>query len=99
LPKKQAFVIFVYRLKQNYTEVNMAVLISLFVIGFIAAALLGTQAYFRGEQAKPIHERNWRSESFEQLAQAITGVETDYGDRAYAYQGMDAYSSRNLPGV
>jgi hypothetical protein len=75
----------------------MTILISLFVVGFIAVALLGSQAYFRGEQVKPIHERNWRSESFELLAQAITGVETDYGDRAYAYQRMDAYASRNLP--
>ena len=53
----------------------MILLIALFVIGFVAVALLGSQAYFRGEQSKPIHERNWRSESFEKLAVAITGVE------------------------
>ncbi|HEY9624042.1 MAG TPA: hypothetical protein V6C78_27030 [Crinalium sp.] len=75
----------------------MTILIALFAVGFVAAVLIGTQAYFRGEQSKPIHERNWRSESFEQLAKAVTGVETDYSNRAYAYQGMDAYVSRTLP--
>ncbi|MFM6358594.1 MAG: photosystem II protein, Psb35-related, partial [Planktothrix sp.] len=37
------------------------VLISLFIIGWVAAAVIGTQAYFLGEQTKPIHERNWNS--------------------------------------
>lgn len=74
----------------------MALLLALFLIGWVAAVVLGTQAYFRGEQSKPIHERNWRSESFEQLAQSITGVETDYGDRVPAYR-MDAYASTLLP--
>lgn len=74
----------------------LTILIALFVIGWVAAALIGTQAYFRGEQTKPIHERNWRSSSFERLAESVTGVETDYGDRVPAYQ-MDAYSSQILP--
>ncbi len=74
----------------------MILLIALFVIGFVAVALLGSQAYFRGEQSKPIHERNWRSESFEKLAVAITGVETDYRDRVPAFP-TDAYTSRSLP--
>ncbi len=74
----------------------MTLLIALFVIGFVAVALLGSQAYFRGEQSKPIHERNWRSESFETLAVAITGVETDYSDRVPSFP-MDAYTSRSLP--
>lgn len=74
----------------------LTLLIALFVIGWVAAAVIGTQAYFRGEQTKPIHERNWRSNSFEQLAKSVTGVETDYNERVPAYQ-MDAYSSRVLP--
>lgn len=75
---------------------TMIVLIAVFVAGWIAAALLGTQAYFRGEQSKPIHERNWRSESFEKLAKSVTGTETDFNDRVPSYQ-MDAYSSNLLP--
>lgn len=74
----------------------MAILISLFVAGWVAAALIGTQAYFRGEQSKPIHARNWRSTSFESLAQSITGQGTDYETRVPAYGG-DAYSSSLLP--
>ncbi len=73
------------------------VLISLFVAGWAAAALIGTQAYFRGEQSKPIHERNWNSDSFEKIAESVTGRETDYSERIPAY-GMDAYASNNLPG-
>jgi hypothetical protein len=74
----------------------MTFLIALFVIGWVAVALIGTQAYFRGEQTKPIHERNWRSESFEKLAESFTGVETDYNERVPAYK-MDAYRSSILP--
>lgn len=71
-------------------------LVALFVVGWVAAALIGTQAYFRGEQTKPIHERNWRSESFEQLSQSFTGQEVDYNERTPAY-GLDTYASKNLP--
>lgn len=74
----------------------MAFLIGLFVAGFVAAALIGTQAYFRGEQTKPIHERNWRSDGFEKLAVSITGQTTNYTDRVPAYSG-DAFSSAMLP--
>lgn len=74
----------------------LTILFALFVVGWVAAALIGTQAYFRGEQTKPIHERNWRSNSFEKLAESITGTEIDYSNRVPAYQ-MDAYSSRALP--
>lgn len=74
----------------------MTFLIALIVMGWVAAALLGTQAYFRGEQSKPIHERNWRSQSFEQLSVAVTGTEISYDDRVPAYRG-DAYSSNLLP--
>jgi len=69
----------------------------LFAVGWVAIALIGTQAYFRGEQSKPIHERNWRSDSFEQIATALTGTGIDYGDRVPAFQVVDAYSSRQLP--
>lgn len=74
----------------------MTILIALFVVGWVAAAVIGTQAYFRGEQTKPIHERNWRSESFEKLAQSVTGKETDYSDRTPGFE-IDAYSSQLLP--
>lgn len=74
----------------------MAIVIALFVVGWVAAVVIGTQAYFRGEHTKPKHERNWRSKSFEKLAYAITGTEIDYSDRVPAYP-LDAYASKNLP--
>ena len=74
----------------------MAILIAVFAIGWAAAAVIGTQAYFRGEQSKPIHERNWRSESFEKLAATITGTGIDYNVRVPAFS-VDAYGSNNLP--
>ena len=74
----------------------MTILIALFVVGWVAAAVIGTQAYFLGEQSKPIHERNWRSESFEKLAESITGTEIDYSDRTPGFE-VDAYSSQLLP--
>jgi hypothetical protein len=74
----------------------MTILVALLVLGWVAAAVLGSLAYFLGEQTKPIHERNWRSASFEKLAQSITGKEINYSDRTPAY-AMDAYASRTLP--
>jgi len=74
----------------------MTIVILLFVVGWIAACVIGTQAYFRGEQSKPIHERNWRSGSFEKLAKSITGAEMDYNTRVPAYP-IDSYFSRLLP--
>ena len=74
----------------------MTILIAVLVIGWVAAALIGSQAYFRGEQSKPIHERNWRSESFEPLAQSVTGAETNYRDRTPGFQ-VDSYSRTMLP--
>ncbi|MEL6384062.1 MAG: hypothetical protein AAFQ89_16730 [Cyanobacteria bacterium J06626_18] len=73
-----------------------AILIALFAVGWVAAALIGTQAYFRGEQTKPIHERNWRSDSFEKLAVSFTGRATDNNERVPAYS-TDAYASTLLP--
>ena len=74
----------------------ITLLIGLFVVGWAAAALIGAQAYFRGEQTKPIHERNWRSEGFEKLARSVTGRETDNNERVPAY-GLDAYGNASLP--
>jgi len=74
----------------------MALLIGLLIVGWVTAAVIGTQAYFRGEQTKPIHPRNWRSESFERIAKTVTGRETNYQNRVPAYSG-DAYTSSLLP--
>jgi hypothetical protein len=63
----------------------MTFLIALIVTGWVAAAVIGTMAYFRGEQTKPIHARNWNNDSFEQLAESITGTETDLAQRVPAY--------------
>ncbi|MEO1591725.1 MAG: hypothetical protein AAFU71_10585 [Cyanobacteria bacterium J06632_22] len=71
-------------------------LISVVLVGWVAASVIGTQAYFRGEQSKPIHERNWRSESFEQMAQSVTGQPTDFNTRVPVF-AFDAYHSRLLP--
>jgi uncharacterized membrane protein YciS (DUF1049 family) len=71
-------------------------LIAVFIIGWTAAAVIGTQAYFRGEQTKPIHERNLKSQSFEQLAKSVTGRETNYSERIPAF-ALDTYTSNNLP--
>jgi hypothetical protein len=73
----------------------MAIVITLLVVGWVAVSVIGTLAYFMGEQRKPIHERNWRSESFAKLAKSITGQEIDYSDRTPAYR-MDAYASNNM---
>ena len=70
-------------------------LIAVFLIGWTAAALIGTQAYFRGEQTKPIHERNLRSESFEQLSKSFTGRDIDYSERTPAF-ALDTYASNSL---
>lgn len=71
----------------------MAILISLFVIGWLAVSLIGTQAYFLGEQTKTIHQRNWNSKSFDRLAKSFTGTETDYLVRVPAYS-FDAYNAQ-----
>ncbi len=75
----------------------MTILVALFAIGWVAVAVLGSLAYFRGEQSKPIHERNWRSDSFEQLSEAITGTKIDYSKRVPAFSAGDAYASSLLP--
>jgi hypothetical protein len=71
-------------------------LIAVILIGWTAAAVIGTQAYFLGEQTKPIHERNLKSKSFEFLAKSFTGRDTDYGDRIPVFP-LDTYTSNNLP--
>ena len=71
-------------------------LIAVFLIGWTAAAVIGTQAYFLGEQTKPIHERNLKSGSFEKLAKSFTGKEIDHAERTPAFS-LDTYASNNLP--
>ena len=73
----------------------MVLVASLLVVGWVAASVIGTQAYFRGEQRKPIHSRNWNSESFDQLSESITGTAVDYSDREFP-QEIDAYGSAQL---
>ena len=68
------------------------ILLAVIIVGWVGAAILGTQAYFLGEQSKPIHERNWNSEGFEDIAKLVTGRETDFSDRIYPFGG-DAYTS------
>ena len=63
----------------------LTVLLAVFVIGWIAASIIGTQAYFKGEQTKTIHERNWNSASFEQTARSVTGGEIDWSTRIPAF--------------
>ncbi|MEB3341174.1 photosystem II protein, Psb35-related [Okeania sp.] len=75
----------------------MVIVVSLFVIAWVAAAVIGSQAYFLGEQSKPIHERNWNSDSFENLSESLTGNKLDYSQRVPAYS-MDAYASQSLNG-
>ncbi|BAZ46451.1 hypothetical protein NIES4102_34830 [Chondrocystis sp. NIES-4102] len=74
----------------------ITLLIAVFIIGWTAAAVIGTQAYFRGEQTKPIHERNLKSESFEQLAKSFTGKDINHSKRRPAF-ALDTYTSNNLP--
>jgi hypothetical protein len=76
-------------------KAKMTIVIALLIVGWVAASVIGTQAYFLGEQSKPIHERNWNDESFEQLAKSVTGTEVDYLVRVPAYS-MDAYASRTI---
>jgi hypothetical protein len=76
--------------------INLVILGALFIAGWVAVALIGSQAYFRGEQSKPIHERNWRSRSFEQLATSFTGDDIDYSQRTPGFR-TDSYSRNLLP--
>lgn len=76
--------------------IDIVILTSLFVAGFVAVALVGSQAYFRGEQSKPIHERNWKSDGFEALAENITGQPTDFNTRVPGFR-TDSYSRNMLP--
>lgn len=70
----------------------LTLLAAIVVVGWVAAAVIGTQVYFRGEQSKPIHERNWNSEGFERIAQVVTGQGTDYNNRVANFGG-DAFTS------
>ena len=71
-------------------------LVSVIIVGFIAGITLGSQAYFLGEMSKPIHERNWNSDSFEQLAESITGQKMNEGEREPGFEVGDAFGSSVL---
>lgn len=71
----------------------MTILISLFIVGWAAVAILGTQTYFLGEQSKPIHSRNWNSDSFHAIAEVVTAQHVDYASRAGNYK-RDIYLNR-----
>ena len=75
--------------------IYLIALAALLIAGWAAAAVIGTMAYYRGEQSKPIHQRNWNDDSFEQIAQSVTGKETNYNQRVPAY-AVDAYASNSL---
>lgn len=68
------------------------VLLAVIIVGWVSAAIIGTQAYYFGEQSKPIHERNWSSDGFEKAAKLVTGRETNFNERVYPFSG-DAYTS------
>ena len=59
----------------------IGVLLAVIVVGWVGAAILGTQAYYLGEQSKPIHERNWNSDGFDKAAKLVTGKETSFAKR------------------
>jgi len=70
-------------------------LTAFFIIGWVAAAILGTQAYFKGELTKPIHDRNWNSQGFEQFAAVVAGETSDYNNRVPGFNA-DAYISKQI---
>jgi hypothetical protein len=69
---------------------SLFILVGLLFVGWVAAAVLGTQAYFLGEQSKPIHERNWKSPGFHALAESFTGNRVSYRERASSYKAEKA---------
>ena len=71
------------------------ILLAVIIVGWVGAAILGTQAYFLGEQSKPIHERNLSSDGFDSVAKVVTGRDTDHNARVSTFGG-DAYSSALL---
>ncbi|MEM9805270.1 MAG: hypothetical protein AAF959_08310 [Cyanobacteria bacterium P01_D01_bin.56] len=74
-----------------------AILLAVIIVGWVSAAIIGTQAYFFGEQSKPIHERNWNSDGFENIAKSVTGRDTDFSERVYSFSG-DAFTSNAANG-
>ena len=74
-----------------------AILLAAIIVGWVAAAIIGTQAYFLGEQSKPIHERNWNSDGFENIAKSVTGRDTNFNERVYNFGG-DAFTSNAANG-
>ena len=70
------------------------ILLSLFLISWIAGAIAITQTYFRGEQTKTIQVRNNISEFFASIAQMLTGSLATQPEKVYV-RISDRYSSRN----
>jgi len=63
----------------------LIILFGVILLGWVSVAVLGTMAYFLGEQSKPIHERNWRAASFERLSESITNRKINYAERIPAF--------------
>ncbi|MBU6186581.1 MAG: hypothetical protein VKL00_13170 [Synechococcales bacterium] len=74
----------------------MVIVISLLIMGWVVASVIGTQAYFLGEQTKPIHARNWNSSSFESLSESITGKGIDHANRTPSADVLVAFVEGSL---
>ena len=74
----------------------MTTVIFLMIAGWALASVIGTMAYFRGEQTKPIHERNWTSNDFDIIAQSMTNKEINYSQRVPGFLVSDAYKSNQI---
>jgi hypothetical protein len=75
----------------------MATVIFLMLAGWLLASVIGTMAYFRGEQTKPIHERNWADQNFEKIAQSLTNKPINYAERVPGFLSNDAFLSSQIP--
>ena len=74
----------------------MTTVIFLMIAGWVFASVIGTMAYFRGEQTKPIHERNWTSNNFDTIAQSLTNKKINYSERVPGFSISDAYGSNQI---
>lgn len=73
----------------------MAIVLALLIGGWVVTVMLGAQAYFTGEQSKPIHESNGRSELLDTLSKTSTGRKANFNNRVPAY-GYNALSNKGL---
>ena len=69
----------------------MSIIIDLLVSSLLATVLFAIQAYLLGQQSKPIHQGNYSSSFFQQLAQSFTHEETDYLVKVPVYS-LDLYT-------